>query len=417
MKHPSEPPRAPDADHTFWAILLAAGTGTRLAAATGNIPKQFLCFRDAPLYWQSALLMSRAARIKGLVFVFPPERLEEERQRLRALDAGHALGLPWICTGGGALRQDSVWNGICALPDTCSHVLVHDAARPFASATLVQRLCDALTDDATGHAVAAIPGLPVTDTIKVVADGLVSHTPDRQGLYAVQTPQAFVLSSLRQAHQRAQAENWQVTDDAALLEYCHIPVRVVEGELGNRKLTTPEDLRMLESTVRIPCTGFGYDVHRFGPGRPLRLGGVPVPGDLQVQAHSDGDVLLHALMDAILGCAAAGDIGQHFPDTSDAFENADSAILLDDVLRTARSAGLRLVHADLTIITQKPKIAPLRKAIGTRVAALLGLDAACVNVKATTEEGLGFTGAGEGIKAVAVVTALRTTPTTQQGES
>ena len=405
--HSALPPLASAPDQTQpWAILLAAGSGTRLAEATGSTPKQFLVYQGAPLYWHSAQTMSRCARVGGLIFVFPEHCLAEETARLKVLDAGHRLGLPWRAVAGGALRQDSVRMGLAALPAHCASVLVHDTARPFASALLMARLCDALAEGALG----VIPAIAVSDTIKVVEGGQVRHTPERDTLRAVQTPQAFALPVLRAAHARAQAEGWTVTDDAALLERCGHPVRVIEGEAANRKLTTPEDLRMLDAPAQaaLPCTGFGYDVHRFGPGRPLKLGGVAIPGGMEVLAHSDGDVLLHALMDAILGCAGAGDIGLHFPDTAQAFDNVDSAVLLDDVLRIAREAGLRLVHADLTIITQKPKVSPHRDAIRANISRLLGMSAGSVNVKATTEEGLGFTGAGEGIKAVAVVTALRT---------
>lgn len=387
-----------------WAVVLAAGAGTRMAAATG-LPKQFLNYDGAPLYWRSALTFSRISRVAGLVFVFPAQCLEEEEQRLRHLDAGSALGLPWLTVAGGELRQDSVNHALAALPPGCHHVLVHDAARPFASAALITRVCDALAEGASG----VIPAIAVNDTIKVVRDETVAQTLDRSSLAAVQTPQGFDLATLRTAHARAKAEGWTVTDDAALLERCGCPVRVVQGEAANAKLTNPEDLRMLETLQKfpLPCTGLGYDVHRFGPGRPLKLGGVLMNGGMEVVAHSDGDVLLHALMDGILGCACVGDIGQHFPDTSAAFDNADSAVLLDDVLRMAAEAGVTLVQVDLTIITQKPKISPQRGNIQANVARLLGLPPSRVNVKATTEEGLGFTGAVEGIKAVAMVTGLR----------
>lgn len=393
-----------------WALVLAAGAGARLAASAGGTPKQFLTYDGAPLYWRSALTMSRCACVRGLTFVFPSDSVAEETARLRRLDAERRLGLPWTVAAGGPSRQDSVRLGLAALPPVCDGpVLVHDAARPFVSTGLVVRLCQTLAE---GRAPGVIPAIAVNDTIKVVEAGMVRQTLARDALRAVQTPQAFDCVVLRACHAQAAAEGWTVTDDASLLERCGHAVAVVEGETGNMKITMPEDLRMLEipSAPPLPCVGLGYDVHRFGPGRPLRLGGVAMPGNFEVQAHSDGDVLLHALMDAILGCAGAGDIGRLFPDTDPTFQNADSAVLLDDVLRIAAEANLRLAHADVTIITQKPKIAPHRAAIQTSLASLLGLPPACVNVKATTEEGLGFTGAGQGIKAMAVVTALRAAP-------
>ena len=294
---------------------------------------------------------------------------------------------------------------------------------------------------------------------------LVRATLPREELVVVQTPQGFALNVLRTAHARAAAEGWEVTDDATLLERCGQAVAVTPGEADNRKLTTPEDLdwlagqaarllaaappavsreaarpqaladipplpdfsRFLEGRASAaghavqespachtgtPCTGFGYDVHRYveagaPKARPMKLGGVPVAGAPCIEAHSDGDVLLHALMDAILGCLAVGDIGTLFPDTDAAFEGMDSALLLAEVLILARKARLRLTHADVTIIAQVPKISPHRALIHKNLCALLGLAAEAVNVKATTEERLGFTGRKEGIKAVAVVSALK----------
>ncbi len=396
-----------------WAIILAAGAGSRLASSTQNIPKQFLAYHDAPLYWHSAKVMSNSVRVAGIIFVFPKEYLVEEESRLIHLQASISLGIPWLCVAGGARRQDSVWHGLQALPPTCEHVLIHDAARPFASASLIQRLCTALATDATNGVTGIIPGLAVVDTIKKVETVTgtekrkVQHTPDRSTLYAVQTPQLFSRTALVQAHKKAQQNHWEATDDASLLERCEYTVHIIDGEPNNTKITTAKDLTLLqEHTIPIPRTGFGYDVHRFGVGRPLKLGSVLMDGAMEVIAHSDGDVLLHALMDALLGCAGEGDIGLHFPDSSPAFDNADSAALLQNVLHIVRQKNLRLVHVDITIITQKPKIHPQRKAIQKNVAHLLGIAMEYVNIKATTEEKLGFTGNLEGIKVVALVTAL-----------
>ncbi|WMW65841.1 2-C-methyl-D-erythritol 4-phosphate cytidylyltransferase [Nitratidesulfovibrio liaohensis] len=423
-----------------WAIVLAAGSGTRLAAAGLSTAKQFIQHRGAPLYWRSARTFAAVARVRGLVFVFPQDRLEAERERLTTLDAGRALGVPWRAVAGGALRQDSVAAGLAALPHECDAVLVHDAARPFATAALSNAVLDALAAGAPG----VVPGVAVTDTIKQTDNGVVTHTPDRSGLVAVQTPQGFALSALRDAHERARAEGWTVTDDAALLERCGLAVRVVAGEVANAKITTPEDLAMLEDadtahapwearngqTRLIPCTGWGYDVHRYvqkdetgrpghvgQPGRPMKLGGVLIPGGPEVVAHSDGDVLLHALTDALLGCIGGGDIGQHFPDTDAALDNANSAVLLDEVLGLTRAAGLEITNVDLTIIAQVPKLAPWREQIRRNVCRLLALDETMVNVKATTEEKLGFTGEKKGLKAVAAVTGLRPVRAGRPGDS
>lgn len=387
-----------------WALILAAGSGRRLAAATGGTAKQFLRWRGVPLFWHSARAMSRSAAIGGLVFVFPASRMDAARSLLDALHRRDDLGLPWFVAQGGPRRQDSVALGLAALPGTVRHVLVHDAARPFVSPGLVRRLSAALAEGAE----AVIPVLPVTDTIKRVAHGFVRQTLPRAELAAVQTPQGFALPPLRQAHARARENGLEATDDAALMEAMGHEVRAIDGEACNVKITNPDDLALLRDTAPQPetRTGMGYDVHRYATGgRPLVLGGVPIPGGPEVLAHSDGDVLLHALMDALLGCACLGDIGQHFPDKDPAFAGISSAVLLRRVLDMTRAAGVQARHADLTVVAQTPRLAPHSGAIRKNVARLLDLPAACVNIKASTEEGLGFTGRAEGIKVYAVVSA------------
>lgn len=439
-------------------MLLAAGQGARLQSAGVACPKQFLSFGEYPLYWHSALTAARVARLKGIVFVLPAGELEERGAEIASLAAGYRLGLPFKCVAGSPrLRQESVAAGLAALPPDCDRVLIHDSARPLASPRLYNAVLDALAAGAAG----VIPGLDIVDTIKRVADApgelpQVRATLPREELVAVQTPQGFALNVLREAHARAAQEGWEVTDDAALLERCGHGVAVAPGEADNLKITTPADLDWLagqmarlraaaplagENTYSVekpplpdipplpdfsrflagrapsqaaamPCTGFGYDVHRYvqpdaPKARPMKLGGVPIAGAPCIEAHSDGDVLLHALMDAILGCLAAGDIGTLFPDTDAAFEGMDSALLLSEVMILARKANLRLTHVDVTIIAQAPKISPHRALIHKNLCALLGLGNDAVNVKATTEERLGFTGRKEGIKAVAVVSALK----------
>ena len=412
---PSSPPT--------WAVLLAAGKGSRLADAAGGVRKQFLNLDGAPLFWRSARTLAAVPAMTGIAVVFPPEDLDAGRAMIAELNGRGRLGLPLVCAAGGVRRQDSVRLGLAALPAETqrsdARVLVHDAARPFVSAALITRLMAALD---TGAA-AVIPGVPVVDTIKRVPGGLgtaVAETPERAHLFAVQTPQAFALSGLAAAHQRAEDEGWEVTDDAMLIERAGGEVVVVEGEAANVKITNPEDLRLIEEghVSSYPVTGFGYDVHRYAgaapkakqPARPMVLGTVPIPGAPAVLAHSDGDVLLHALTDAVLGCAGLGDIGTHFPDTDAAFDNASSAVLLSEALRLTTQRGLTLHHADVTLVAQIPKLAPHRDAIRKAVARLLGLAPDRVNVKATTEEGLGFTGRKEGIKAVAVVSGAVTPP-------
>jgi len=400
-------------------VLLAAGQGNRLATATGGTPKQFLTWKGEPLWWACAKALAASPCVSGLVAVFSPELLDESTAELTRRDRQRSLGIPWRTTAGGPRRQDSVYLGLEALPSDCAVVLVHDSARPFVTPSLITRVVMALPPSPnvlphgmeTPRIMGVVPGLPVTDTIKQTRSGpfgpLVVQTPERANLRAVQTPQVFPLFALKEAHARAQAEGWEVTDDAALMERCGHTVLVVEGDPVNRKITLPSDLAMLkEPDPTRPCTGYGYDVHRYGGTRPLILGGVPIPCDLTVSAHSDGDVLLHALIDAVLGCLGAGDIGRLFPDSDPRWEGISSSILLDQVLDMAAEAGLVLTHADLTIIAQKPKLAPHAVAIRRNVARLLGLDEVQVNVKATTEEGLGFTGQNQGLKAVALVSGL-----------
>lgn len=367
-------------------------------------PKQFLEFEDAPLFWRSAQTFAGMPDIAGIVFVFPPAMLDASARIAEELVSRQPFGLPWKTAPGGKRRQDSVAAGLAALPKECDTVLVHDSARPFFSAGLATRLLDALSDEIP----AAIPALAVTDTVKEVESGRVVRTLDRSRLYAVQTPQAFRRDVLEAAHELSRSENLEATDDASLVEALGRPVAVVEGESGNVKITTPEDARLLDKeAVMIPVTGFGYDVHKYGPGRPMVLGGVPIQGGPEVVAHSDGDVLLHALTDALLGCMGGGDIGQRFPDSDPAYAGMESSLFLREVLEDARRSGLEIVHADLTIIAQIPKVGPHRERIVKNVAALLGLPPERVAVKATTEEGLGFTGEKKGIKSVAVVTAVR----------
>ncbi len=394
-----------------WAVIAAAGSASRLKEAGLDRPKQFLELDGAPLYWHGARTFARIAGVEGVVFVFPRDMLDTASAQTLRMAAEEAYPLPCRFAAGGAERQDSVRNALAARPPECAHVLVHDAARPFVTARVV---ADVLAALAAGHA-AAIPGVPLVDTVKrVTAVGTVLETIDRNTLRSVQTPQGFSRAALLRAHETALERNLAVTDDAALLEACGVPVFVTTGDAANRKITTPEDLVLLrdrnggDTMAQYPRTGFGYDVHAYGGNRPLILGGVPIPSPVTVSAHSDGDVLLHALIDAILGCAGRGDIGTLFPDSDPRYAGIESGVLLSEVLRLAFRDGLAIVHADMTVVAQAPKIAPHREQIAANVARLLALPVSSVNVKATTEEKLGFTGEKKGIKAYAVVTCLGT---------
>jgi 2-C-methyl-D-erythritol 4-phosphate cytidylyltransferase/2-C-methyl-D-erythritol 2,4-cyclodiphosphate synthase len=308
--------------------------------------------------------------------------------------------------GGGATRQASVHAGLEALasqkPDI---ILIHDAARPFVSAELISRAIDAA--DRTG---AAIPAIPVADTVKLVGpSGNVEATPERGRLRIAQTPQAFRFDAILDAHRRAAREGRSdFTDDAALAEWAGLTVATFEGDPANMKLTTPDDFAREEARLGAMLgdvrTGSGYDVHAFGDGDHLMICGVRVPHSRGFLAHSDGDVGLHALVDAILGALADGDIGSHFPPSDIKWKGAASDQFLKYALERVTARGGRVAHLDITLICERPKIGPHREAMRARIAEITGLPLSRVAVKATTSERLGFTGREEGIAAMASAT-------------
>ena len=306
-----------------------------------------------------------------------------------------AAACPKPCTvvQGGATRADSVRSGLAAAKGQL--VAIHDAARPFASAEIITAALQAAAESG-----AAAPAVPVKDTIKIAdQDGKVAATPDRAMLYAVQTPQCFDRALYLQALEAVSGEKASlVTDDCSLFELAGLPVTLTGGDYANLKITTKEDLQK-EKTMRI---GHGYDVHRLVEDRKLILGGVEVPYEKGLLGHSDADVLLHAVMDAVLGAAALGDIGQHFPDTDPAYKGADSLALTREVAKIIAAHGYKVGNIDATILCQRPKLAPHIPAMRQNIADAFGLPLDAVSVKATTEEHLGFTGEGLGIAAHAV---------------
>ena len=306
-----------------------------------------------------------------------------------------AAACPKPCTvvQGGATRADSVRSGLAAAKGQL--VAIHDAARPFASAEIITAALQAAAESG-----AAAPAVPVKDTIKVAdKDGKVVATPDRATLYAVQTPQCFDRALYLQALEAVSGEKASlVTDDCSLFELAGLPVTLTAGDYANLKITTKEDLQK-EKTMRI---GHGYDVHRLVEDRKLILGGVEVSYEKGLLGHSDADVLLHAVMDAVLGAAALGDIGQHFPDTDPAYKGADSLALTREVAKIIAAHGYKVGNIDATILCQRPKLAPHIPAMRRNIADAFGLPLDAVSVKATTEEHLGFTGEGLGIAAHAV---------------
>jgi 2-C-methyl-D-erythritol 2,4-cyclodiphosphate synthase/2-C-methyl-D-erythritol 4-phosphate cytidylyltransferase len=322
----------------------------------------------------------------------------------RAVLGGAFAKLRDVCAGG-ATRQESVFAGLSALPAAVDLVLVHDAVRPFVSQGCIDRVIRCAAEKGAAAAAA-----PVKDTIKLARDGVFVRTLDRDALFMMQTPQGFLRPLLFTAHLAAAEDRFTGTDDAVLLERIGEKVYLTEGEYDNIKLTTPEDVaaaraiaaRMdgVEALLRV---GSGYDAHRFCSGRPLVLGGVDIPHDRGLLGWSDADVLTHALIDALLGAAALGDIGGMFPDTETRYEGISSLVLLTEAFAAVRSRGYALVNADATVMAERPKLAPYIGTMRERIAGAMGTAPEKISIKATTTEGLGFVGREEGVAARATV--------------
>ncbi|MET4115007.1 2-C-methyl-D-erythritol 4-phosphate cytidylyltransferase/2-C-methyl-D-erythritol 2,4-cyclodiphosphate synthase [Bradyrhizobium sp. JR4.1] len=377
-------------------VLVAAGRGLR-AGAGG--PKQYREIGGVPVIYRAMEAFSRHAD----VFAVQPVVNPDDSAMFTAAVAGLSHEAP---VNGGATRQASVLAGLEALarhkPDI---VLIHDAARPFVSEGVITRAIDAASR--TG---AAIPVVPVTDTIKVTGEnGNVEDTPDRARLRIAQTPQSFRFDVILEAHRRAAKDGRSdFTDDAAIAEWAGLTVATFEGDVANMKLTTPEDFvreeARLASLLGDIRTGTGYDVHAFGEGDHLMICGVRVPHTKGFLAHSDGDVGLHALVDAILGALADGDIGSHFPPSDAKWKGASSDQFLQYAIERVTQRGGRIANLEVTMICERPKIGPLRDTMRARIAEISGVDISRVAVKATTSERLGFTGREEGIAATASAT-------------
>jgi 2-C-methyl-D-erythritol 4-phosphate cytidylyltransferase/2-C-methyl-D-erythritol 2,4-cyclodiphosphate synthase len=373
------------------ALVVAAGRGNRFG---GDVPKQWQMLGGQPILRHSLGAFAAHPDIAEVRAVIHPD----DRDRYEAAAAGLRLNPP---ISGGATRQDSVRLGLEALAnDPPDWVLIHDGARPFVDSGLIARVLKALATEP-----GAIPALPVHDTLKRGEDGKIAATVPREGLFRAQTPQGFHFSPILAAHRANQGR--ELTDDAALFEAAGLPVALVEGAEENVKITTRRDLERSEAKLSGPRetrVATGYDVHRFGPGDHVTLCNVKVPHEQGLEGHSDADAALHALTDALLGCIGAGDIGRHFPPSDPRWKGADSALFLAYVAELVAAAGGRILHCDVTIICERPKIGPHRAAMVTRLAELLGLPESRVSVKATTTEGLGFTGRREGIAAQAAAT-------------
>lgn len=380
------------------ALVVAAGRGER--AGGDGLPKQYRAVAGVPLL---ARTLRALLAIPTITKVVPVIGLDQG-----ALFAALGLADPRLAAPviGGETRQVSVFNGLQALADTAPDiVLIHDGARPFVDAALVSRVVTAL-DDASG----ALPVTLVTDTIKRSLDGkTVGGTEDRTQLFAAQTPQGFHFPAIYDAHRRAIAMSDGFTDDAAIAEWAGLSVALAEGDTSNIKITLPDDFARAERLLAGEQTmetrvGSGFDVHAFAPGDAVVLGNISIPHTARLKGHSDADVVLHALADALYGALAEGDIGTHFPPSEMEWKDADSAIFLEHAAQRVRARGGRIVLLDTTIICEMPRIGPHVAAMRARIAEIASLSIDRVSVKATTSEQLGFTGRGEGIAAQTTAT-------------
>lgn len=384
------------------AVIVAAGRGSR---AGGALPKQFVSIGGRPVLWRTLTTFLAHPAIGTTIVVIHPDD--------RALYEAAADGLAiTAAVDGGATRQASVLRGLEALVDLApDRVLIHDAARPFVGSSAIDRVLDAL-DQFAG----AIAAEPLSDTLKrAAADGTVTGTIDRTRLWRAQTPQGFAYPAILEAHRRAAAAGRDdFTDDAAIAEWAGLAVALVEGGSGNIKLTTADDIARADrflaeaapARATVARTGLGFDVHPFTEGTSVWLGGIEIPHTHKLAGHSDADVALHALTDAVLGAIGDGDIGHHFPPSDMAWKGARSILFLKDAARRVHARGGRILNADLTILAEAPRIGPHRPAMQAAIADALAIAPGDVGIKATTTEQLGFVGRGEGIAAMAVATVL-----------
>lgn len=375
---------------TVVALIVAAGSGSRMG---GEVPKQYRSIAGKSVLGHAADALAAHPRIDAVRVVIGDGQQQAAVDALAGRDVGQLIL-------GGDTRQESVRLGLQALaaqgaPDI---VLIHDAARPFCPLDVIDRLLKALETEG-----AAVPALPAADTLMRGKGKHLGETVDRTHLNRIQTPQAFHFQRIVEAHQAKAGESF--TDDATLARAALIGVVRVEGDEALDKLTLPGDFARAEARLRsqlVSRTGLGFDVHAFAGDGPIMMGGIAVPHDRGLAGHSDADVVLHSITDALLGAAALGDIGQHYPPSDARWKGADSSIFLSHAAELIRQAGGTIDHVDCTIICETPKVGPHREAMQSRVAEILGLPASAVSIKATTTERLGFAGRGEGIAAQAV---------------
>ena len=388
------------------AVVPAAGRGTRMP---GAVPKQFRKLLGRPVLWHALRCFEETRSVGGIVVALNPA----DRARYEEFAGDFSKLRPAV--DGGKERYDSVRSALSTTTAEDEIVLIHDAVRPLVTRELIDRVIEE-----TERSGAAIPALPATETVKEVSGGVIVGTPDRRSLWNAQTPQGFRRENLLEAFAvSAAAGAGPATDEATLLERIGAKVRIVPGDTLNIKMTTPEDFEKVEwfmskrrsEKTDIPTArevvaktrvGQGYDVHRLVTGKRLILGGLPIPHTAGLEGHSDADVLTHAIIDALLGAAALGDIGRHFPDDDESYRCISSLVLLARVRDLLGEKGVRVVNVDAVVMAQKPKLAPHMDAIRGRLAEAMRIPLDAVSVKATTTERLGFTGRSEGMAAQAV---------------
>lgn len=381
------------------AIIAAAGSGKRMGK---EINKIFLPLHNIPILARSAAAISACSEVDDLIIVAAVNDIDKVKEVLNKYQPGK----PWRVVAGAGERQYSITNALREVDGRSQLILVHDAARPLIDPAIVTAVIDAARKYNS-----AVVAVPVKDTIKVLdSQKFVVETPPRQTLWSIQTPQVFDAALLHRAYNKAAQDQYLGTDDASLVERLDEKVKIVPGSYHNIKITSPEDLIIAEAFFReggkSMRIGTGYDVHRLTEGRKLILGGVEIAHSHGLAGHSDADVLLHAIKDALLGAAALGDIGRHFPDTDPQYKGVSSVLLLARVRELLAEKGYVVNNVDATIIAEKPKLAPFIPQMNSIIAKTLQISLEQVNVKATTTETLGFTGRCEGIAAQAAVTII-----------
>jgi 2-C-methyl-D-erythritol 4-phosphate cytidylyltransferase/2-C-methyl-D-erythritol 2,4-cyclodiphosphate synthase len=389
---------------TIGIVVVAAGRGERAGASVEG-PKQYRRIGGRPVLWHTLRHLLDWPRTGPIVVVIHPD----DQSLFDAVRAQLPGDAPVFCISGGATRQISVRKGLKALePHGISHVLIHDGVRPFLDRMLLDRIDAGLSHGSP----ALLPALPISDTVKRGVDGLVTDTISRTGLYAAQTPQAFQFSDILDAHNRAaEADHVDFTDDASIAEWAGLKVTLVEGSADNVKLTVQKDIAMADQKLTaapLPDvrTGNGYDVHQLEPGDGVTLCGIFLPHDQRLKGHSDADVALHALTDALLATCGAGDIGDHFPPSDPQWRGAASRIFVEHAVRIVRDAGGTIMNADISLIAEAPKIGPRRQEMRENLSGMLGISLDRCSVKATTNETIGFVGRREGIAAIATATVV-----------